>query len=93
MSGRKKKRIAVIVTQASGEALRMSVGLTLADDEVHVFIMDKPIAIDDSTKQHIEGLEMMGARIFTNIEGSQFVHMTTEDIARRLVEYDSVVTY
>ena len=37
------KKIAVLVRDRQGEALRMSVGITVMDDEVNVFVLDRAI--------------------------------------------------
>jgi hypothetical protein len=87
------KKIAVIVRDRQGEALRMAVGLTLADDEVSVFIMDKKIEPDDAMELNIETLKDMGGSIYTNNPDNPFEQMSTEEIASTLVKYDSIVPY
>jgi hypothetical protein len=45
--GSMKKKIAVLVRGGKSEALRMAVGLTLADDEVTVFVVDSKLDPED----------------------------------------------
>ncbi len=87
------KKIAVVVRDRQGEALRMAVGLTLADDEVNVFIMDKKLESDEGIDLNVETLGDMDAKIFTNHPENKFEQMTTEQIARALAGYDVIIPY
>jgi len=88
-----KKKIAVVVRNEQSEALRMAVGLTLADDEVNVFIMDKKLESDEGIDLNVETLKDMDAKIFSNNPENEFEQMSTEDIARALAGYDVVMPY
>jgi len=88
-----KKKIAVLVRDRKGEALRMAVGLTLADDEVHVFVMDDKLEPDDEISLNIETLGDMDCKVFTNNPANPYEQMTTEAIAKALAGYDVVVPY
>lgn len=88
-----KKRIAVLVRDRKGEALRMSVGLTLADDEINVFVMDDKLVQDENMELNIETLKDLDCRIFTNNPENPFEQMSTEDIAKALAGYDVVIPY
>jgi hypothetical protein len=87
------KKIAVLVRDRQDEALRMAVGLTLADDEVDVFIMDKKLQSNDANDLNVETLGDMDAKIFTNNPENKFEQMTTEQIAKALAGYDVVIPY
>ncbi|MDA8168893.1 MAG: hypothetical protein M0Z59_04230 [Nitrospiraceae bacterium] len=87
------KKIAVLVRERKEEALRMAVGLTLADDEVSVFIMDEGIGSSPSMEVNIETLKEMGGRLLTNHPANPFEQMTTEEIASVLTGFDVVVAY
>lgn len=87
------KRIAVLVRDRKHEALRMAVGLTLADDEVNVFIMDDKLVPDEEIELNIETLGDMDAKIFSNNPENPYQQMSTEEIAKALVDYDVVVPY
>jgi hypothetical protein len=88
-----KKRIAVLVRERQAEALRMAVGLTLQDDEVNVYVMDRKLEDDPKVGMNIEVLGDLRVRIYTNNAGNSFEFMSTEDIAKALVTYDTVLPY
>jgi hypothetical protein len=87
------KKIAVLVRDRKGEALRMSVGLTLADDEVSVYVMDDKLEPDEEMEMNIEALKDLDVKIYTNNPDNPFEQMSTEDIAKALVDYDVIVPY
>ena len=87
------KKIAVIVRDRQAEALRMPVGLTLADDEVNVFVIDRKLESDENIDLNVETLGDMDAKIFTNNPENKFEQMTTEEIARALTGYDVIIPY
>ena len=88
------KRIAVVVRGRHAEALRMAVGLTVQGDSVDVCIMDQKLDLDDpDIALNLEMLADIGVRVISNTFQDSFAVMSTENIARRLVEYDSVVPY
>jgi len=87
------KKIAVLVRDRQAEALRMAVGLTLADDEVNVFVMDRKLDSGENIDLNVETLGDMDAKIFTNNPENKFEQMTTEEIARALAGYDVIIPY
>jgi hypothetical protein len=87
------KKVAVIVRDRQHEALRMSVGLTLEDNAVNVFVIDKKLPSDENTDLNVETLGDIDAKIFSNNPENKFEQMTTEEIARALTEYDAVIPY
>ncbi len=89
-----RKKIAVLVRDGQAEALRMAVGLTLADDEVTVFVMDEKLDFgDEAVALNVETLNEVRVKIYSNNPGDSFPHMTTEEIARILPEYDTVLPF
>jgi hypothetical protein len=93
MAKKKKKKVAVLVRDRVHEALRMAVGLTLADDEVSVFIMDRPLPEDGDVAMHVEGLREMRATLLSNHPANSCEQMSTEEIARALADFDVVIPY
>ena len=83
----------MLVRDRQHEALRMSVGLTLEDNAVSVFVMDRKLPSDENTDLNVETLGDMDAKIFSNNPENKFEQMTTEEIARALTEYDAVIPY
>ena len=88
------KKIAVIVRDRQAEALRMAVGLTLEDDEVNVFIMDNKLDdSDEAVSLNVETCNELDVKIYSNNPENNFEQMSKEDIARALVNYDTVLPY
>lgn len=87
------KKIAVLVRDRQHEALRVAVGLTLADDKVDVFIMERKLESDENIALNIETLNDLGVKIFSNNSENNFEQMTTEEIAKALTGYDLFVPY
>jgi len=88
-----KKKIAVLVRDRQGEALRMAVGLTLEDDEVNVFVMDSKLSDEEAVTVNIETLRDLDIKMYSNNPDNGLEVMRTEDIARALVNYDNVIPY
>jgi len=87
------KKVAVIVRDRQDEALRMAVGLTLADDEINVFIMDKKLESNEANDLNVETLGDMDAKIYSNNPGNKVEQMSTEEIAKALTAYDVIIPY
>lgn len=87
------KKLAILVRDRKSEALRMSVGLTLADDQVSAFVMDDPLQLDEEMEMNVEALKDMGGNIYTNNPANAFDQMSTEEIAKALLDYDVIIAY
>ncbi len=88
------KKVAVLVRDRQDEALRMSVGITLLDDQIDVYVLDKKLEENEQNSLNIETLKELGQNIYTNFkENSDLEFLSTEEIARRLLEYDHIIPY
>ncbi len=87
------KKIAVVVRDRQDEALRMAVGLTLADDQVNVFVMDRKLASNEANDLNVETLGDMDAKLFSNNPENKFEQKSTEEIAKALADYDVIIPY
>jgi len=88
------KRIAVIVRDRQGEALRISGGLTLADDIVEVFILARLHDRDDpAVAKPLELVSDLGLTVYSTDPANGFTTISLEEMARKLLEYDVVVPY
>ena len=88
------KKIAVLVRERQGEALRMSLGLTLLDDVVDVYVMGRKLENTGEDALHLETIKDMDMKIYTDCkENADLEFVPTEEIARRLAEYDHVLPY
>ncbi|KAF0143409.1 MAG: hypothetical protein FD156_2670 [Nitrospirae bacterium] len=87
------KKVAVLIKDNQVEGFRMAVGLTLADDEVNVFLLDKKLESGESIDPNVEMLGDLDVKIFSNNPENKFEQKTNEEIARALTGYDAVIPY
>lgn len=88
------KKIAVLVRDRQREALRMSLGITLLEDMIDVFVLDRPVENSEENIMNIETMRQLGLRLYTNFEGNQGLeYIPTADIAKWLPSYDHVLPY
>ena len=88
------KKIAVIVRDRTAEALRVSGGLTLADDTVEVFILDRKLdKADPENAMPLELVTDLELKVYSNNAENGYTTITTEEMAKKLLEYDVVVPY
>ncbi|MBF0336652.1 MAG: hypothetical protein HQL05_02350 [Nitrospirae bacterium] len=88
------KKIAVLVRDRQGEALRMSIGITVMDDIIDVFILDKKIVENEENSMNLEMIKDMGMNLCTNIKDYDDIqYVTTEEIGSKLLEYDNILAY
>lgn len=88
------KKIAVIVRDRPDEALRVAGGLTLADDTIDVFILDRKL--DKTAPEIAQPLELIGEldlKVYSNNPENEYTTITLEEMAKKLLEYDIVVPY
>jgi len=94
VNGEPMKRIAVVITDRQGEALRMAVGLILMDDEIDVYVLDKKIEESEENTLYLDTIRDMEMNGFTNNrENETLTCLTSEEIALRLIDYDHVLAY
>lgn len=88
------KRIAVIVRDRQGEALRVSGGLTLANDTVEVFVLDRKLdKADPEVATPLELVMDLELKVYSNNAENGFTTIPLEEMAMKLLEYDLVVPY
>ncbi len=88
------KKIAVIVRDRQAEALRVSGGLTLADDVIDVFILDRKLdKTDPEIAQPLELVSELDLKVYSNNPENGYTTMDLEEMAKKLLEYDIVVPY
>ena len=89
-----KKRIAVLVRDRQGEALRMALGLLLLDDAVDVYVLDGKLDETEENLSHLETLKEFEVKIWTNSGPAEGMEdLPTGEIAQRLLGYDHVLPY
>ena len=88
------KKIAVLVRDRQGEPLRMSVGITVMDDIIEVFVLNRKIESNEENDMNLDMLTEMDLKVYTNVEGVENMeYMSTADIAAKLLEYDNILPY
>ncbi len=90
------KKIAVLVRERQAEALRMSGGLTLLDDEVHVYILDRKLEKNTVIDKHLDMVRnMLELPIWTNFKDNDnlFDYISDEDLSNKLLDYEIVIPY
>lgn len=90
-----KKRIAVIVRDRPEEALRIAGGITLRDDIIDVYVLDRKL---DKDKPAIaSGLELVvdlnEQKVYSNNAENGFETLSLDAMAKKLLEYDIVLPY
>ena len=88
------KKIAVVIQDRQDEALRMALGLVLADDSVTVINVGAPIVSNEGNDMNVESLEMMECdRLSVNTADEDFEQITMQDVPAKLLEFDVVIPY
>lgn len=88
------KKIAVIVRDRQSEALRVAGGLTLADDTIEVFILDRKLDKDNpEVALPLELVNELELKVYSNNPGNSYTTISLEDMAIKLLDYDIVVPY
>ena len=83
-----------MVRERQDEALRIAVGLTLLDDIIEVYVLDRKLDETENNRLNLETIDMMDINIFTNAKDNEGMeYLSTEDIAKRLLDYDIVLPY
>jgi len=88
------KKIAVLVRDRQSEALRMSLGLTLVDDIIDVYMLNGKLTETEQDHLNLELMKELEMKIYTNYKRNESVeYLSTEQIAHKLLEYDHVLPY
>jgi hypothetical protein len=88
------KRIAMIVRDRQAEALRVAGGMTLADDTIDIFVLDRKLDTEDAeVARPLELVNELGLTVRSNNAANGVETITLEDMAKRLLDYDLVIPY
>jgi hypothetical protein len=88
------KKIAVVVRDRQSEALRVAGGLTLADDTIEVFILDRKLEKNNpEVAQPLELVTELELKIYSNNPENGYPTISLQEMANKLLEYDVVVPY
>lgn len=88
------KKIAVLVRDRQAEALRMAVGITLMDDAIDVYVLDRKVEETEDNMLNLETMKELGVGIYTNYRSDHdMAYLSTEEIAGRILSYDHIIAY
>lgn len=86
------KKIAVIVRDRQSEALRMSIGLTILEDSVEIYLTE-PLREEGEMTLQLEGVRELDIPVFSVSGNSGFENITIEEMAERLLKADNIIAY
>lgn len=88
------KKIAVIVRDRPAEALRMSIGLIVLDDEVDILVTE-PLNEEDAAFLNNEVKDLVsGVSTTVTLKGVDDVdEITVQDMAEKLLQFDNILPY
>lgn len=84
--------IAVIARDRQAEALRMSIGLTVLNDSVDIFLTEK-FKKEESAETQLEVIRDLNLKIYSTVSGSQFEYISPDALSDKLLEYEKVLPY
>ncbi len=84
--------IAVVARDKQGEALRMSIGLTVLNDSLDIFLTEK-FKKEEITETQLEVIRDLNLKIYSTVSGSQFEYISPEALADKLLEYEKILPY
>lgn len=88
------KKIAVVVRDRQDEAIRMSIGLTLMDDNVDLYLLNRKLEKTAENELNIDTLGEMDINIYSNVEDSpDSQYVPTDVMAKDLLSYDHILPY
>lgn len=89
-----KKKIAVLVRERQDEAMRMAVGIILADDQVDVFVLNRKLSQSEQNLLNLKTMRDFDMAVFTNTrDNPDFNYIADSDLASKLLEYDHILPY
>ena len=84
--------IAVVARDKQGDALRMSIGLTVLNDSLDIFLTEK-FKKEEITETQLEVIRDLNLKIYSTVSGSQFEYISPEALADKLLEYEKILPY
>ncbi len=88
-------KIAVLINTRQAEAIRMSSGITLLDDEVDIFFINSKLdTSDEDVEMMMEIASEMELPFFSNEpDNKNMTQLSTKDLHSKLLDYDHIINY
>ncbi len=88
------KKIAVLLKDKQSEGLRVSGGITILDDEIHVFVLDRKLEDTEQVAANRELVAELELPVYTNTKDNpEFTYLSNAELAKKLLEFDNVMTF
>ncbi|MEE8343162.1 MAG: hypothetical protein V3R51_05105 [Gammaproteobacteria bacterium] len=88
------KKIAVLIRDRTSEALRMALGLTLVDDVIDVFVLDRTLSLTEEDRDNVTLMKELNVRFYSNQKDNNDMEILSDkEIATKLLGYDNVLPY
>lgn len=88
------KNIAVLVRDRQEEALRMSIGLTLMDDVVDIYVLNGKLENTESIAANLETIKDLELKLYSDHPDQDYAeHVSINQIANAMTDYDHVLPY
>ncbi len=88
------RKIAVLVRERQEEALRMSIGLTLMDDVVDIYVLNRKLENTDSIVANLETIKDLELSMYSDYADQNYAeHVSIDQIANAMTDYDHVLPY
>jgi len=89
-----QKKIAVLVRDRQDEAIRMGLGITLEDDIIDIYVLDRKVEATEKNTGNIDVMVELEMDIYTNCKDNKDMkYLSTEEIAQKLLDYDHILAY
>jgi len=89
-----EKKIAVLIRERQDEALRMALGITLCDDQIDIYVLDRKLESSEKNDNNLRVARELEMNLYTNCdENEDMTLLSTAEIAEKLLAYDSVLPY
>lgn len=87
-------KIAVLINDRQAEAIRMSSGITLLDDDIEIFFLDSVVDTTDEVEMMLEIATEMELKMYSNlVENDQMIQISTQQLHNKLLDYDHIIAY
>jgi hypothetical protein len=88
------RKIAVLVRERQEEALRMSIGLTLMDDVVDIYVLNRKLENTESVAANLETIKDLELNMYSDYSEQDYAEQVSIDqIANAMTDYDHVLPY